>query len=81
MIGGTWSTPWIRPLAIDGAAPSTITNMIAASLSLKSRMASGNQATEGMVWSPVISDPTAARRTRDLDTARPMATPMISASA
>ena len=24
-----------------------------------------NQATEGMVWSPVISDPTAARRTRD----------------
>ena len=30
-----WSTPAIRPLAIDGAAPSTTTNMIALSVQLE----------------------------------------------
>ena len=74
MIGGTWSTPWMRPLAIDGAAPRMTTNMIAASVSLNSRMASGNQATDGMVCRPVISEPTAARSTRDRETARPIVT-------
>ena len=49
----------MRPLAIDGAAPSTTTNMIARSESWNSRMASGNQAIDGMVWRPVMSEPTA----------------------
>ena len=60
-----WSMPPIRPLAIDGAAPSTTTNMIAPSVSLNSRIASGNQAIDGMVCRPVISEPTADRSTRD----------------
>ncbi len=59
-----WSMPLMRPLAIDGAAPSTTTNRIAASVSLNSRIASGNQAIDGMVCSPVISEPNAARSTR-----------------
>ena len=54
-----WSTPAMRPLAIDGAAPRTTTNMIALSVSLNSRMASGNQAIDGIVCRPVISEPTA----------------------
>ena len=68
-----WSTPWIRPLAIDGAAPSTMTNVIASSVSLNSRMASGNQAIEGMVWRPMISEPTPDRRMANRDTSAPIA--------
>ena len=58
-----WSTPWMNPLAIDGAAPSTTTNVIASSVSLNSSTASGNHAIEGMVWRPMISEPTAERMT------------------
>ncbi len=58
-----WSMPWISPLAIDGAAPRMTTKVIASSVSLNSRIASGNQAIEGMVWSPVISEPIAERMT------------------
>src|SRR3954470_21546308 len=79
--GGMWSTPWTRPLAIDGAAPRITTNVIACSLSLNSRIASGNQAIEGMVWSPVISDPMAARRIEKRATPAPTTTPITIASA
>ena len=58
-----WSTPVIRPLAIDGAAPSTTTNVIACSDSWNRRMASGNQAIDGIVCSPVIIEPTADAET------------------
>ena len=61
--GEMLSMPLIRPLAIDGAAPSTTTKMIALSLRPKSRIAAGNHATDGMVCSPVIIDPIAARST------------------
>ena len=59
--GGMWSTPEMRPLATDGAAPSTTTKVIADSLSLNSTMASGNQAMEGIVCRPVIIEPMAER--------------------
>ena len=80
-IGGTWSTPLISPLAIDGAAPSTTTNVIAPSDSWNSTMASGNQAIDGIVCRPVISEPTAERAIREDTTIAPMATPMTRASA
>ena len=44
-----------------GAAPRTTTKRMAFSLSLNSRMASGNQAIDGMVCRPVIIEPTAER--------------------
>ena len=69
-----------RPLAIDGAAPRMTTNMIACSLSLNSTMASGNQAIDGIVCRPVISEPTAARSERNRDTSRPTTEPMTTAS-
>ena len=74
-----WSTPWIRPFAIDGAAPSTMTKVIASSVSLNRRMASGNHAIEGMVWRPMISEPTPDRRMANRDTSAPMATPNTTA--
>ena len=47
--------------------------MIAASVSLNSRIASGNQAIDGIVCRPVISEPTAARSdARRATTAAPM---------
>ena len=66
----------MRPLAIDGAAPSTTTNVIAPSVSLKSRMASGNQAIDGIVCRPVIIEPTAERAIFDDTTMAPMTPPM-----
>ena len=75
-----WSMPWISPLAIDGAAPRMTTNVIASSVSLNSRIASGNQAIEGMVWSPVISEPIAERMTANCATRIPIRTPMTTAS-
>ena len=41
-------------------------------------MANGNQAIDGMVWRPVMSDPTAARTSLNRATMLPMTTPMIS---
>ena len=61
----------MTPLAIDGAAPMTMTNRIALSVSWNSRIASGNQAIDGMVCRPVISEPIAARRSLERDTATP----------
>ena len=75
-----WSTPWITPLATDGAAPSTTTNRIACSFRPKTRIASGNHAMDGMVCRPVISDATAVLRSFQRVTARPMRVPMRSAS-
>ena len=66
---------------MDGAAPITITKKIAVSLGWKSRIASGNQAIDGIVCRPVISEPMAARSTRNRDTARPMAVPITTANA
>src|SRR6266540_849619 len=78
--GGMWSIPLMSPFAIDGAAPRITTNVIAPSVSLNSRIASGNHAIEGIVWRPVIMDPTAARNTRTRATSAPITTPMTSAS-
>src|SRR5690606_25796373 len=55
------------------------TKVIARSLSPNSKMASGNQAIDGIVCRPVINDPTADRTIRDDDTAPPTTTPMASA--
>ena len=60
-------------MAIDGAAPSTTTNVIAPSDSLNSTMASGNQAIDGIVCRPVISEPTAERAIFDDTTTAPTA--------
>ena len=81
MSGGTWSTPPMSPLAMEGAAPITTTNVMACSVRPKRRMARGNQAIEGMVCSPVMSEPMALRSSRNRDTARPMAEPMTRAMA
>ncbi len=44
-------------------------------------MASGNQAIDGIVCRPVISEPIADRSTRDRDTASPRAVPITIATA
>ncbi len=76
-----WSMPLMSPLAIDGAAPSTTTKKIAPSPNLNSRIASGNHATDGMVCSPVISEPTADRSTRLRATRAPTIVPITRANA
>ncbi len=58
------STPAMKPLATEGAAPITITKRIALSCRPKSTMAAGNQAIDGIVMRPVIIEPTAERSTR-----------------
>ena len=68
-------------MATDGAAPSTTTKKIACSLSWKSRMASGNQAIDGIVCSAVIIEPSAARSTRTRATPRPSTSPTATAAA
>jgi hypothetical protein len=57
-----WSMPLTSPFAIDGDAPSTTTNRIADSESLNTRIAKGNHAIEGMLWSTVMKEPNARRR-------------------
>ena len=57
----------------------TVTNRMAPSDSWNSRIDHGTQATDGMVWSPVMSDPNAARSTRTRATARPTAVPSTTA--
>ena len=74
------SIPTITPLATLGAAPRITTKKIARSLSPKSRMASGNHAMDGIVCSPVISEPIASRRTRTRATATPMTVPTRTAA-
>jgi hypothetical protein len=76
-----WSTPWMSPFATEGAAPSTMTNVIASSLSLKRRIARGNQAIEGIVCRPMIREPIAERITANRETRIPIATPMAAAMA
>ena len=73
------SIPLISPLAIDGAAPMTTMNRIVASDSWKIPIASGIQATDGIVINPVISDPKPDRSTRLLATIAPTAVPITSA--
>ena len=68
-------------MAIDGAAPSTTTKRIACSVSWNSRIASGNQAIDGIVCRPVISEPMAIRRMRLRETWSPMIPPISSAAA
>ena len=74
------SAPVMRPLAIDGAAPRTTTNRIARSDSWKIRIASGNQAIDGIVWRPVMSDPNGPQG-RDPATRLPTTVPITIASA
>ena len=66
-------------MAIDGAAPRTMTNKMAVVESPNKMMANGNQAIDGIVCSPVISDPIAARNGRILETRAPMTAPMSTA--
>ena len=56
--------PLMMPLAIDGAAPSTTTNVTVPWPSWNKMMASGTHATDGIVCRPVIIEPIAAQ---DLD--------------
>ncbi len=79
--GGMWSTPLISPLAIEGAAPSTTTKKIAVSLNWKSRIASGNQTIEGMVWRAAIIEPIARRSSGICETAKPTTVPITRATA
>jgi hypothetical protein len=76
-----WSMPFTSPFAMDGAAPSTTTNRIADSESSKIKIANGNQAIDGMLWSPLMNEPKARRSTRLRETATPSAVPIASASA
>ena len=72
--------PSMMPLAIDGAAPSTTTNMITPEPSWNRMIASGTHATDGIVCSPVIIEPIAARSTLTRATAMPTAPPMRAAT-
>ena len=65
----------MTPLAMEGTAPMRMTNRIACSESWNSRIARGNHAIEGMVCSPVIIDPIAARRILERETATPRTSP------
>jgi hypothetical protein len=69
----------MTPLAMAGTEPITVTNRMAPVDSLNSRIDHGTHATDGMVCSPVISEPKAARRTRTRATARPRTVPRITA--
>ena len=73
--GGKRSKLSSSETAMDGAAPSTTTDRIARSLSWKSRMASGNQVTEGTVCRPESNGPTAARRSLKRPSSSPSAPP------
>ena len=64
-----------------GAAPSTTTKKIAVSEIWNRRMANGNHTIEGMLCSPVISDPTARRSTELCATASPTTVPTRVAAA
>src|SRR5215831_5855383 len=66
---------------MDGAAASTITKPIAGVVIPNRMIANGNQASDGIVCRPVISEPTAARSGRILDTSAPKTVPITSAIA
>jgi hypothetical protein len=71
----------MTPLAIEGTAPIRMTNRIASSDIWNSRIARGNQAIEGIVCSPVIREPMAARRILDRATSMPSTSPSTQAMA
>src|SRR4029077_6168159 len=56
-----------------------MTNKMVVVLMPNKMIANGNQAIDGIVCSPVISDPTAARNGRILDTRAPMTAPISTA--
>ncbi len=68
--------PSMMPFAIDGAAPRMTTKRMALSLSWNNTMPSGTHATDGIVCSPVIMDPIAARSTGTRATASPTTPPI-----
>ena len=68
--------PLMMPLAIDGAAPSTTTNVTVPWPSWNRMIASGTHATDGIVCRPVIIEPIAARSTLTRATAMPTTPPM-----
>mgnify|MGYP000899217394 CR=1 FL=1 len=78
--GGHPPNPRMR-LTPKLSSESTTTKKIAPSLNLKMMIASGYHATDGMVCSPVIIEPMAARSTGMRATAAPIATPMTMAIA
>ena len=66
-------------MATAGAAPRTVTNMMAPSDSRNSRIDHGTHATDGIVWMPVMSEPKAARSTLTRATSTPITVPMTTA--
>ena len=78
--GGMWSAPAMTPVAMAGAVPITMTNRIADVVIPKKMIANGNQAIAGIVCSPVMIGPKAARSRRFRDTATPTAVPISRAS-
>ncbi len=71
----------ISPFAIDGAAPSTITNKMADSVVPNKMIAKGNHAIDGIVCRPLMIEPVAARSGGIRDTIAPMSEPISMASA
>jgi hypothetical protein len=57
-----------------------MTNKMAVVVMPNRMIANGNQAIDGMVCSPVIREPTAARSGAILDTSAPMTAPITTAS-
>ena len=68
--------PSMMPFAIEGAAPSTTTNMMTPWPWWNRMIASGTHATDGIVCKPVIIEPIAARSSLTRATAMPTAPPM-----
>lgn len=72
--------PEIRPLAMDGTAPSRMTAYMAWSLMPSQMTAAGTQATDGSDCSPESTGPTAARTNFTRATIRPIGVPMTTAA-
>jgi hypothetical protein len=71
----------MTPLAMDGAAPKTMTKIMALSVTPYKIMASGNQAMDGMVCIAVIMEPMADRTMVLRATSTPNANPTKTAKA
>ena len=73
--GGTWSTPAMSPLTIEGIAPIRMTKYTVASDRPNQMIAAGTQATEGSTCRPEMIGPTARRSGRTSASSRPIGVP------
>src|SRR5829696_4816274 len=80
-MGGIWSMPATRPLAMDGTEPSSTTVYMAQSVRPNQSTAAGTQATDGRLCSPDSMGPMAERTTGTLATTRPSGVAMMTAAA